>query len=333
MRARVIAFLCVLGLVGRAGLAGAQPAPSAERAPPAASAPPAVTAPPAVGIDEAPDEPPEDGYDAPPPTPRRAAADAMMVRSTLTLLLVIVIGGYLFRQTGGGRGVAGGVGGAWGSYYLIWMVVPVLIAIVTAHPAVLAVVVLGVAARPWLPDPIQWLRHARRTRALEAQVRVNPANAVARRELAAIWIDKRRPARALPHLAAARAREPDDVELQLLEGQAQALAGRHAEAAASFAAIGERSPKFRYGAPWMARADALAAVGQWAEADAALARFQAVNSSSVEGHVKRARARARQGDAAGARRERAAGRALYGELPRFQRRHQRWWYARALIGW
>ena len=58
-----------------------------------------------------------------------------------------------------------------------------LIAIVTAHPAVLAVVVLGVAARPWLPDPIQWLRHARRTGALEAQVRLNPANAVARREL------------------------------------------------------------------------------------------------------------------------------------------------------
>jgi predicted Zn-dependent protease len=181
-------------------------------------------------------------------------------------------------------------------------------------------------------DPIQWLRcrlaHPRARGAGAGQ----PANAVAARA-GGDPDDGRRPARALPHLAAARAREPADIELQLLEGQAQALAGRHAEAATSFAAIGERSPKFRYGAPWMARADALAAVGQWAEADAALARFQAVNSSSVEGHVKRARARARQGDAAGARRERAAGRALYGELPRFQRRHQRWWYARALIGW
>lgn len=324
MRAWVIAFVWVLGLVAGAGRAVAQPGPTAARAPA-----PAIATPP----DEAPDEAPDEGYAPPPPAPRQVASDAMMVRSTLTLLLVIVVGGYLFRQTGGGRGVAGGVGGAWGSYYLIWMVVPVLIAIVTAHPAVLAVVVLGVAARPWLPDPIQWLRHARRTGALEAQVRVNPANAVARRELAAIWIDKRRPARALPHLAAARAREPDDLELELLEGQAQALAGRHAEAAASFAAIGERAPKFRYGAPWMAQADALAAAGQWAEADAALARFQATNSSSVEGHVKRARARARQGDRAGARRERAAGRALYGELPRFQRRHQRWWYARALLGW
>jgi phosphatidylserine/phosphatidylglycerophosphate/cardiolipin synthase-like enzyme len=39
------------------------------------------------GIDEAPDEPPEDRYDVPPPAARRAAADAMMVRSTLTLLL------------------------------------------------------------------------------------------------------------------------------------------------------------------------------------------------------------------------------------------------------
>ena len=133
-------------------------------------------------------------------------------------------------------------------------------------------------------------------------------------------------------LAAARAREPDDLDLELLEGQALALAGRHADAAASFAAIAARAPKFRYGAPWLARADALAAGGQWAEADAALAQFQRVNSSSIEGHVKRARALARQGDRAGAARERAAGRALYGELPRFQRRHQRWWYVRAWLG-
>lgn len=314
MRVWVLVLLCVLGLGGGAVVAraAAQPAP-------------------APAIEEEPEPEPEVRDEAPPPAPRRAAADAMLVRSTLTLLLVIVVGGYLFRQTGGGRGL-GAIGGTWGSYYLIWMVVPVLIAIVTAHPAVLAVVVLGVAARPWLPDPIQWLRHARRTGALEAQVRLNPANAVARRELAAIWIDKRRPARALPHLAAARAREPDDLDLELLEGQAQALAGRHADAAASFAAIAARAPKFRYGAPWLARADALAAGGQWAEADAALAQFQRVNSSSIEGHVKRARALARQGDRAGAARERAAGRALYGELPRFQRRHQRWWYVRAWLG-
>lgn len=311
MRVWVIVCLCVLGL---SGMAAAQPVPSA----PTGSDPAMI---------EEPDGP---VYDT--TTPPRTRADEVMVRGVLTLLLVIVIGGYLFRKMGGGRGLGAGAG-AWGSYYMIWMVVPVLIAIVTAYPAVLLVVVVGVAARSWLPDPIVWLRHARRTRALEAQVRVNPANAVVRRELAAIWIDKRRPARALPHLEAARQREPDDLELRMLEGQAQALAGRHADAAASFAVIGEREPKFRYGAAWMAQADALAADSKWAEADASLDRFQRVNSSSVEGHVKRARALRGRGDRVGARRERASGRALYDELPRFQRRHQRWWYVRAVVGW
>ncbi len=312
MRVWVIAFLCVLGLTA---WAAAQPAPSSGSA----------------GDDPAMLEEP-DGELYGEPTARRARADELMVRGVLTLLLVIVVGGYLFRQLGGGRGLGSGAG-TWSSYYLIWMVVPVLIAIVTAYPAVLLVVVVGIAARSWLPDPIVWLRHARRTSALEAQVRLNPANAVVRRELAAIWIEKRRPARALPHLELARQREPDDLELRMLEGQAQALAGRHADAAASFAVIGERDPKFRYGAAWMAQADALAADGKWAEADDALGRFQRVNSSSIEGHVKRARALRGCGDRDGARRERASGRALYGELPRFQRRHQRWWYLRALVGW
>ncbi|MBK9030872.1 MAG: hypothetical protein IPL61_05950 [Myxococcales bacterium] len=293
----------------------------------AAAGAPAAVAQPAddelATIDEA--EPPP-----PTPAPARDRATAMMVRSSLTLILLIVVGGYVLRQTGGGRG---GLGGIAGSYYLFWLVVPVVLAIVTAYPLVLIVVVVGVAARPWLPDPYQYLRHARRAHGLEAQVRQNPANAVARRELAMMWIERRRPRRALPHLAAARAREPEDLELRMLEGQALALAGRSADAAAEFLAVGEAAPRFRYGAPWLARADALAEAGRWPEAEAALRQFQATNSSSLEGHVKLARARARQGDGAGAAAERRSARALYAELPRFQRRHQRWWYLRAIVGW
>lgn len=284
-----------------------------------------------AGVAAAPEEPDGEVYDPPPgPSPRAGTDD--LVRSLLTLALVVLVAGYLFRQTGGGRG-AGGLGAGWASWYLLWLVVPIVIAIVTAHPLVLVIAVAALLARPWLPDPIQWLRHARRAAALEAQVRLNPANAVARRELAMIWIDRRRPARALPHLAAAREREPDDLELRLLEGQAQHLARAHAEAAATCLAIAERDPKFRYGAPWMIRAEALAALRRWPEAEAALRRFQQINSSSLESHVRLAQARTEQGARDDARRERQAARALYGELPRFQRRHQRWWYLRAIIGW
>jgi len=106
--------------------------------------------------------------------------------------------------------------------------------------------------------------------AIEAQVRANPADMVARRELAAIWLTGHRPRRALAHLTEAGAKEPDDLELRLLESEALAQAGKDAEAAAGFLAIGERDPRFRYGAPALAAAACFAEIGKLEEAEQAL---------------------------------------------------------------
>ena len=181
----------------------------------------------------------------------------------------------------------------------------------------------------WL---LGYLRYGRRVRRLEEQLRVNPSNLVARRAVAELWMAWRQPLRALVHLAIARAREPDDLELRLLEGQCQARAGRHPDAADTLLIIVRRDPRFRYGEPALAAAASLTAMRRWPEAEEALRVGLAANSSCVEAHVRLAQLRDRQGDADGAARELRAARQLYRELPRFRRRHQRRWYLRALVG-
>src|SRR5262245_577743 len=81
----------------------------------------------------------------------------------------------------------------WWSYYAFWLLVPTVLAVVSAHPVVLVVVVVALVARRWLPDPFMYLRHAGRVHSLRQQVEINQANATARAQLAEIWLAKRRP--------------------------------------------------------------------------------------------------------------------------------------------
>jgi len=110
------------------------------------------------------------------------------------------------------------------TYYLFWLLVPTLLAVFSAHPSILVVVVVAFVARKWMPDPIDYLRHARRIRSLEAQVEINPANAVARTQLAEVWLAKRRPGRAIPQLEKALERDPESAELKYLLGLARQVA-------------------------------------------------------------------------------------------------------------
>ena len=90
---------------------------------------------------------------------------------------------FLFLR---GRGGVGSGIGNWGSYYLFWFVAPLLIAAVSRHPAVLLVIVVGLVARRWLPDPFLALKYGARIRSLEVDVNTNPGNVTARRDLATI---------------------------------------------------------------------------------------------------------------------------------------------------
>jgi tetratricopeptide (TPR) repeat protein len=224
-----------------------------------------------------------------------------------------------------------GAGAGWGSYYLFWIGVPVVLALVSAHPAVLIVVIVGLVARRWLPDPFLILRHRGRVRSLEVDVATNPGNVTARRDLAKIWLEKHRPRRALPLLAEALARDPDSLELQYLSGVSNLLAGGHEKALSELLAVIHREPGFRYGEAYLRAADALIGLGRWDDADDALERFCQIDRSSVEGRYKRVRVGKARKDADGTRKARDELRHVWRTLPSFQRRKQLGWYVRSLF--
>jgi tetratricopeptide (TPR) repeat protein len=215
------------------------------------------------------------------------------------------------------------------TYYAFWLVVPTVLWLLSAHPAVLVIIVVAVVARRWLPDPVQFFRHAGRVNSLEQQVELNPANATARAQLAEIWLAKRRPRRAIPLLQQALQRDDKSAELRYLLGLAYLRAGQANEALEPLAAALAADPKLRYGSAYLAIGDALAAVGRRDEAIEAFERFIKINTSSLEGYCKLARVRRKNGDTAGA--DKACREAVdtYRVLPRYQRRKQLGWWLRA----
>src|SRR5437879_1680534 len=120
----------------------------------------------------------------------------------------------------------------WLSYCLIWMIAPTVLALVSAHPSLLVLALIALVARRWIPDPYLFFKHARRTHALRHQIEVNPDNATARRDLALIYLDKRRPLRAAPLLEEALRRDPDSAELHYLLGLSRVRGGKYEAALA-----------------------------------------------------------------------------------------------------
>jgi len=235
---------------------------------------------------------------------------------------------YLFMR-GGGRG--GSTSGGWGSYYLFWIVAPALLAAVSAHPAFLIVIVVGLVLRRWLPDPFLFFKHQARVRSLQTDIDANANNATARRDLAKIWLEKHRPRRALPLLQQALARDPNSVELLYLSGVSHLLAGHHEKAVEALVGVAHREPGFQYGEAYLRAADALMALGRWDDADDALERYVKINSSSIEGRCKRVRVCKARSDADGARKAQADLKDVWRSLPPYQRRRQLGWYLRSLV--
>ena len=218
------------------------------------------------------------------------------------------------------------------TYYAFWLLVPTVIALVSAHPAVFGVVVIAFIARRWIPDPVQYLRHAGRVHSLRQQVDINPANATARAQLAEIWLAKRRPRRAIPLLEQALQRDESSAELRYLLGLAHLRAGDAKAALEPLSEALARDQKLRYGSAYLAIGDALAAVGRRDEAIEAYERFTKINTSSLEGLVKLSLVREANGDKPGAEKARAEALDTFRVLPAHHRRRQLWWWFRAKVG-
>ncbi len=191
---------------------------------------------------------------------------------------------------------------------------------------------LVLAVQRWLPSPYLYFKHANKVRLLRAQIDQNPDNVTARRDLARIWIEKGRPRRALELLDQAAKREPDSVELAFLRGRALCDAGDPERALPSLIQVAQKDERFQYGEGYLLAGRALLALGRDAEAEDALLRHVRINSSSVEGWTRLAKARRRQRDGKGATEARREALATFEQLPRFRRRRERWWAWRARLG-
>ncbi len=222
------------------------------------------------------------------------------------------------------------------SYYLLSF----LLAYATQHPAA-AVLALGFwLCRGFLPDPVVWLRTFGKIRRLRAQIDLNPSNMTACRELARIYVERKRPRKAIALIEKTRERmadsrrhpqgSRDDAELLHLLGLARLRAGDPAGALDPLVAAVAIAPDVGRGDPYMIAAQALAQLGRWAEAEDALDRYVDQNQSTIRAYVLLARARAKQKNADGANDAIREARATWNVLPGFKRRHEWAWYLAAL---
>ncbi|HEX8951448.1 MAG TPA: tetratricopeptide repeat protein [Polyangia bacterium] len=199
------------------------------------------------------------------------------------------------------------------------------------YPYLLAAVAVVWLCRRWLPDPYLYFKHAGHVRRLRAEIAHNAENVTARRDLAKIWLAKKRPRRAIVLLEEARRRDRDSAELPLLLGQALFAAGRAEESLPLIVEAAGKSERQMYGEAFLVAGKALRTLGRFAEADDAFARYLAINSSSVEGRVLSACVKRDLKDAAGAKAAMREALDTFAQVPRFRRRAELKWYLRARL--
>jgi tetratricopeptide (TPR) repeat protein len=201
----------------------------------------------------------------------------------------------------------------------------------TDYPWLLGTLLVLYLLRGRLPDPWVYFRTAGRIRSLKIQIAQNADNAIARRDLAMVWLERRRPRRAIQLLEEARRRDSESAELSFLLALAYTRTGRHEDALPLLVDAQARDPKLRYGEIYLVAGIALAQLGRDAEAEDALLRFLKINASSVEGWVRLARLRRRQKDEEGAKAALLGAVEAFEQSPKFRRRREFGWYVRAQL--
>jgi tetratricopeptide (TPR) repeat protein len=225
--------------------------------------------------------------------------------------------------------------GYW-TYYLL----SIMLAYATQNPAAALLAVGFWLGRGFLPDPVVWLRTIGRIRKLRAEISINPANLLATRDLARLYLERKRPKQAIELIEKTRERmaestrhpqgSKDDAELLYWLGVARFRTGDAAGALDPIVAAVAIAPDTGRGDPYMVAADALSKLGRWEEAEDSLDRFIEHNQSSVGAFVKLARVRKRRKDEDGSRAAIKEAKQTWTVLPSFKRRHEWPWYLAAL---
>ncbi len=216
--------------------------------------------------------------------------------------------------------------GEW-SYYLAGFALVYFL----RYPWLLVGALVFVLARKVLPDPFVLLRTAGRIGTLKRQIQANPANVLARRDLAMIYLERLRPRAARDLLTEALQRDPKNAELHYLTGLAHYRAGNPEAALEPLVRAVDLDARVGFGEPYLVAAQALTRLGRLDEAEDALERYVRANSSSVEGHLRLARVRSKKRDGEGAQKALREALDTFHQVPGYQKRKQFRWWVRAQL--
>lgn len=247
---------------------------------------------------------------------------------------------HLTPLSGGNRAwMAYKVGAAMGywSYYLV----SIALAYSLHNPAAAGLALVFWVCRGFLPDPVVWIRTYGKISRLRSEIELNPSNMIATRDLARLYLERKRPAKAIELIEKTRqrmaesTRHPqgslDDAELLFQLGVARMKAGDPDKALEPLVAAVAIAPEVGRGDPYLVASDALMKLGRWEEAEDSLERFIAKNQSSVQAYVKLARARSKRKDDAGSKEAITQAKQTWGVLPSFKRRHEWPWWLAAIV--
>jgi tetratricopeptide (TPR) repeat protein len=222
------------------------------------------------------------------------------------------------------------------SYYLL----SIGLAVAVRNPAAAGVAVVFWLCRGFLPDPVVWFRTMGRISKLKNDIAMNPANLIATRDLARLYVERKRPRQAIGIIEQTRqrmaesTRHPqgslDDAELLYQLGIAKLQSGDPEGALSPIVSALAIAPEVGRGDPYLVAANALIGLGRWEEAEDSLVRFIEKNTSSVEAFVKLARVRAKQKDEPGSADAIAQAKQTWRVLPSFLKRRQWPWFAAAI---
>ncbi|MCK6588021.1 MAG: tetratricopeptide repeat protein [Polyangiaceae bacterium] len=217
------------------------------------------------------------------------------------------------------------------NYYFVYYLAFVLAAYVLQRPPLILGIVLFFVLRPFLPDPVVLLRTWGQIRSLSRQVETNPANIIARRDLASLWLERLRPGKALALLEEADKRDPNNAEILYLMGVAKFRSGDPEGALSPLVKAVDIDPRVRFGEPYLIAGQALLKLDRHEEAEDALERYVRVNSSSVQGLYLLGKARSARGDREGAAKTFTEARTTFWQLPGFKKRGQTGWWLKSVL--
>lgn len=226
--------------------------------------------------------------------------------------------------------------------YALYYLLPVLAAYLTQRPVLLAFIAVLVLLREVLPDPGSLIALVRYANKLRWQIEQNPANAIARRDLANIYLDARFNRAAANVLKTACDRFPSDRNLARLRGLALFRIGDNEAAlqalGVSVGAFGESSRRLgtrtaSASASYETYLLAAQILERLKRPDPCIEALEAAcdcNSSALEPRVRLAILHHDRGDKAQAKVALDEARRAWSGLPGFAKRRQWRWYARYL---